>query len=236
MTVISKFPSNFRQEREQAKISDNSFNYRGKKMRRLQFKGYLPIPALLPGQGTEKRKKLSANYKNKLKFVLLIISGPTLLPTWVCPGLTEVDFDTILPHWCRHYCIDIPTCFLLDITVCAAGSSNAGVVSSCPVQLYCVIVDLRAQRAPVHPERVVGPAIELDAGWTAGTYKRVSGFWVVAKCGGVPDAFKWFKKVCESKFYQFHCPTMQHTPHCTLSSSHNACLHFCACAYICFSF
>lgn len=62
----------------------------------------------------------------------------------------------------------------MDITVSAAGSCDAGVVGCCPVQIHCVAVDLRAHRAPVHSEGVVGPAVELKASWTTGLYKNES--------------------------------------------------------------
>lgn len=96
------------------------------------------------------------------------------VPTWVRPGLAEGDFAPVLFHRCRHHCVDIPTCFFLDVTVHAACSCHTGVVCSGAIQLHCVIIDLRAERTPVYPQGVVGPAIELDPRWTAGTCKRVS--------------------------------------------------------------
>lgn len=86
--------------------------------------------------------------------------------------MTEAHFDPVLIHWCRHHSVDVPTFSLLDVTVLAAGSCVTGVVGSRPVQIYGVVMDLRAQRAPVHPEGVVGPAVQLDACWTAGTYEK----------------------------------------------------------------
>lgn len=86
--------------------------------------------------------------------------------------MTEAHFDPVLIHWCRHHSVDVPTFSLLDVTVFAAGSCVTGVVGSRPVQIYGVVMDLRAQRAPVHPEGVVGPAVQLDACWTAGTYEK----------------------------------------------------------------
>lgn len=96
--------------------------------------------------------------------------------------MTEVHSGPILSHWCHQNCVDVTTLVLLHITVFATVSCSTGVVGSCALQAHCVVADLRAHWPPVHPESVVGPAIELDASWTAGTYRKVRGLWVLCVC------------------------------------------------------
>ena len=103
-------------------------------------------------------------------------SSPGL--TWVFPGLTEADFVPILSHWRCEYFVGVSTRFHHDIAVFTASSCGAVVLCSRLVplhELHYVVLLLRAQRAPVHPEGVVGLVIEPDVCWTTGTYRRE--FW-----------------------------------------------------------
>lgn len=94
--------------------------------------------------------------------------------TWVGPGLTEVHFHPILPHRCGHNSVDFPTYFLLDVAVPDASGGNAGVICSGTVQIHGVVVCLRADGAPLHPQGVVIHTIELEVGWTAGACRITS--------------------------------------------------------------
>lgn len=132
-----------------------------------------PTPALLPGHRTENtNKNKHMNSAATTNHAQRIHTHSSFWLTWVCPGLTEAYFDPILSHWCRHYLVDLPTYFLLDITVSDTRSCDTGVVGSRPVQIDRVVMDLRAQRPPVHPQGVVGATIELEVCWTTGTYEN----------------------------------------------------------------
>lgn len=101
--------------------------------------------------------------------------NPSPSLTRVSPGLAEAHFDPVLAHRRRHYSVDFPAYFLLDVAVLDASGRDAGVVGSGAVEIDRVVVRLGADGAPLHPQGVVAHTIELEVCGTAGTYGNA--FW-----------------------------------------------------------